>query len=42
MKNVWKDCVTDLKPLRKAIKQFVRRLRAGEEKQVYYIKMIFG
>ena len=33
VKAVWKDCATDLKPLRKAIKQFVPRLRAVEEKQ---------
>ena len=42
IKAVWKDCATDLKPLRKAIKQFVPRLRAVEEKQGYCIKMIFG
>ena len=39
---VWKDCATDLKSLRKSIKQFVPRLRAVEEKQGYCIKMIFG
>ena len=38
---VWKDCATDLKPLRKGIKQFFPRLRAIEEKQGYCIKMIF-
>ena len=27
MKAVWKDCATDLKPLQKAIKQFVPRLQ---------------
>ena len=32
IKAVWKDCVTDLKPLRKTIKQFVPRLRAFEKK----------
>ena len=32
---VWKHCGADLKPLRKAIKQFVPRLRAVEEKQGY-------
>ena len=42
IKAVWKDCATDLKPLQKAIKQFVPRLRAVEEKQGYCIKMIFG
>ena len=42
IKDEWKDCATDLKPLRKAIKQFVPRLRAVEEKQGYCIKMIFG
>ena len=40
IKAVWKDCATDLKLLRKAIKQFVPRLRAVEEKQGYCIKMI--
>ena len=30
--SVWKDCATDLKPLRKTTKQFVPRLRAVEEK----------
>ena len=42
IKAVWKDCATDLKPLRKAIKQFVPRLRAVEEKQGSCIKMIFS
>ena len=41
-KAVWKDCATDLKPLRKTVKQFVPRLWAVEEKQGYCIKMIFG
>ena len=41
IKATWKDCAIDLKPLRKAIKQFVPRLRAVEEKQEYSIK-IFG
>ena len=31
IKAVWKNCATDLKPLRKAIKQFVPRLRAVKE-----------
>ena len=42
IKAVWEDCATDLKPLRKAIKQFVPRLRGVEEKQGHRIKMIFG
>ena len=42
IKAVWKDCAADLKPLRKAIQQFVPRLRAVEEKQGHCIKMIFG
>ena len=42
IKAVWKDCATDLKPLRKAIKQLVLRLQAIEEKQGYCIKMMFG
>ena len=37
-KAVRKDCAIDLKPLRKAIKQFFPRLRAVEEKQGYCIK----
>ena len=31
IKAVWRDCAKDLKPLRKAIDQFVPRLRAAEE-----------
>ena len=42
VKVVWEDCATDLKPLQKAIKQFVFRLRVVEEKQRFCIKMIFG
>ena len=42
IKAVWKDCATDLKPLRKVIKQFVPRLRAVEEKQGCCVKMISG
>ena len=42
IKAVWKYCATDLKPLRTAIKQFVPKLRAVEEKRGYCIKMIFG
>ena len=33
---MWKDCSTDLKPLRKAVKQSVPRLRAVDEKQGYH------
>ena len=33
IKAVWKDCATDLKPLRKAIKRLFPRLQAVEEKQ---------
>ena len=42
LKAVRKGCATDLKPLRKAIKQLVLRLRAVEEKQGYCIKIILG
>ena len=42
LKAVRKRYATDLKPLRKAIKQLVLRLRAVEEKQGYCIKIIFG
>ena len=41
IKAVWKDCATDWKPLRKAIKQFVPRLQAVEEKKGYCIKVMF-
>ena len=38
IKAEWKDCAKDVKPLQKAIKQFVPRLRAVEkEKQGYCI-----
>ena len=40
IKAVWKDCATDMKLPRKAIKQFVPRFWAVEEKQGYCIKMI--
>ena len=40
--TVWKDCATDLKPLRKAIKQFAPTLRAVEEELGYCIKKILG
>ena len=42
IKAAWKDCATDLKPLQKAVKHFVPRLQAVEEKQGYCIKMVFG
>ena len=46
IKNKNKSCVERLynrfETLRKAIKQFVPRLQAVEEKQGYCIKMIFG
>jgi len=42
IKAVWNDCATDLTSLRKAIKQFVPRLRAIEERQGHCIKMTFG
>ena len=41
MKAVWKNCATDLKSLREAIKQFVPRLRAVEEKYGYCMKIMF-
>ena len=42
VKAVSKDCAIDLKPLRKAIKQFVPRLQAVEEKKGCRIKMVIG
>ena len=41
-KSCTERCATDLKPLRKAIKQFVPILRAVEENQGYCMKIIFG
>lgn len=42
IRSVWKECATDIVPIRKAIKQFVPRLKAVEEKEGYSIKMLFG
>ena len=33
IKSAWNICANDLVPIRKAIKQFVRRMKAVEEKQ---------
>ena len=42
IKSVWKDSATDLTTIRKAIKQFVPRLKYVEEKHGRCIKMMFG
>ena len=38
IKAVWKNCATDLKPLRKAIKQFVPRLRILLQNDIWLIE----
>ena len=40
--DVWPECTSNLKPLRKAIKQFLLRLREVEQKDGYSIKTVFG
>ena len=42
IKSAWKICADDLVTTRKAIKQFVPRIRAVEEKQGMCIKMKFS
>ena len=42
IRAVWEVCATNTKEIRKAIKQFVPRLRAVEQKRGYSIKMLFG
>ena len=42
IKSVWNICAYELVPIRKAIKQFVPRMKAVEEKQGKCIKMLFG
>ena len=42
IKSAWKICANDLVSIRKAIKQFVPRIKAVEEKQGMCIKMKFS
>lgn len=42
IRSVWNECATDVQTIRKAIKQFVPRLKAVEQKQGYSIKTLFG
>ena len=42
IKSVWNICANDLVPIRKAIKQFVPRMKAVEEKKGQCIKMLFS
>ena len=42
MRTAWKECVTNTTEIRKAIKQFVPRLRTVNEKRGYSIKTVFG
>lgn len=42
IRSVWGDCARDIVPIRKAIKQFVPRLKAVEAKEGFSTKMLFG
>ena len=42
IKAVWKECATNLKPLRKSMKEFVGRLTAVHECNGSSIKMIYS
>ena len=42
IKKVWKEEASDVGNIRKAIKQFVKRLRAVEEKEGQSIKMLYS
>ena len=42
IKSVWGECAQKKDEIRRAMKQFVPRLRAVEEKQGYSIKTVFG
>ena len=41
-KSVWNICPNNQVPMRKAIKQFVRRMKVEKEKQGRRIKILFG
>ena len=42
IKSVWRECASNTHEIRKALKQFVPRLKAVEEKDGYSIKTLFG
>ena len=42
IKSVWNEVAKDTDEIRKAMKQFVPRLKAVEEKRGYSIKTVFG
>ena len=42
IRSVWGEFAKDIVPLRKAIKQFVPRLKAIEAKEGFSTKMLFG
>ena len=42
IRDVWDECATDLPQIRKAMKQFLPRLEAGDAKESGSIKTIFG
>ena len=41
IRDVWDECATDLPQIRKAMKQFLPRLEAGDAKESGSIKTIF-
>ena len=42
IRAVWRECASNIGPIRKAIKQFVPRLKAIEAKKGHSTKMLFG
>ena len=42
IRSVWKDCAKEIPTMRKAIRQFLPRLKAINEKDGHSIKMLFG
>ena len=42
IKSVWNECASNTEEIRKAMRQFVPRLKAVRDKQGYSIKTVFG
>ena len=42
IRDVWDECATDLPQIRKAMKQFLPRLKAVDAKEGGSIKTVFG
>ena len=42
IRRVWPEVSRDIKEIRKALNEFVPRLKSVNEKDVQYIKMLFG